>query len=249
MSSINLGQTPERRSMLPGLRCSEQASPHPAHWGQAAAAACGAGSTWLPSDTRWHSGVAGHQDSFRVSCSQPLLLPHAVRNSMCTVQPQCTQAIALPWAPVQMLIWRKKKDSLQQKKFNLIDMFCLEKGDVCSASHAVGLLGARPKCCWQIFLVIHTWISGQRTITQHAAALEESSLKSVPLQGSVHAPGQPRAWSCKQLTHQTDPHWGLLTSYTRQDWAFDIFFHRIVFCLLCIQMLLISSSAGAYVSW
>lgn len=110
--------------LLPGLRCSEQASPHLAHWGQEAAVVDGADSTWEASDiqvTQWCGRTSGQPQSFhtpsRVSCSQPLLLPHAVRSTLL-----CVAACVLYShnAPSQQLLCRRlfeeKKDSLHQKK-------------------------------------------------------------------------------------------------------------------------------------
>ena len=127
--------------------------------------------------------------------------------------------------------------------FKLIDIFCLEKGDVCSASHAVGL-GTRPKCCWQFFpcnTCLHQQLEYNHTTHCYSGT---EQLKTVPLQSFVHAPGQLRTSSCKHPTHQTRP--PLKLARLRRIGPLTFSSISSFSCLLCIQVLLISNSAGAY---
>lgn len=70
-------------------------------------------------------------------------------------------------------------------------MFCLEKGDVCSASHTVGL-GTRPKYCWQFFPCdtrSHQWLEYNHTTRCYFGT---EQLKKGPLQSFAHTLGQLR---------------------------------------------------------
>lgn len=152
--------------------------------------------------------------------------------------PLCSHNVCNQYCSPELLstwLCEEKEQLIKKRKFKLIDMFCLDKGDVCSASHP----GTGPQFCRQLFPCDprSQQCLEYNPITHCHSGTEQP--KPVPLKSAACALGQFRTWFCKHLTCQTRP--SLQLAYIPDwegsgPWHFLPFQHFPAFCVFrCYQ--------------